>query len=551
MKINEKFFVPPSKDQSDFKELFRRLTAAGAGRPVDEEGFPTGPWTPELLADAISEIEANTNSVDLRTVQLWFQDNERGIHAANIRWLARIFGCNDPEATHDWQVELFAAHDRLVAKRKRKRLAENQTPPPARQAPSLAEPISIIESLQTKNLQEMGTRAPKWRFAPARFSDALFSNRSTLSLPALIWVGWIVLGFLAYIMGVHSVTYSPIDGLQKQVGFFWAPNWTLVELVILPQFLVTVGGLLAFWKRERQSLLTFAGTKLDEKDSWPSRVKSFAFSHWVVFFVCLVIVFLVQWSGVHMRALVNSDISNHMVDWNLMALVRPEVISIPEATIISFLAFLYTAVICFLFLTGLLMMYTLVEDFFEICSEPDHLSNRVLQNKIVAVSTKLLTNIYRASLLGIWIATCIKLQATYLLSDGQNIVDWLFGDVLFVLGHNDKASGWLGQRSLAHFTSFLLLSSTCLVFVFGFVQIYRVLERALPLDAVGRLAERQCVPRWTMLCVVGLLVANFFLVGQFSGFSILLIVGILTTVCSLYDPRFGRAQVSEMITSKS
>ena len=80
--------------------LFARVAATGVGRPVDRDGCPQGPWTPDLLAEAISEIEANRAGIELRTVQLWFENNEKGISANNIRWLARVLGCNDPQPCH-------------------------------------------------------------------------------------------------------------------------------------------------------------------------------------------------------------------------------------------------------------------------------------------------------------------------------------------------------------------------------------------------------------------------------------------------------------------
>lgn len=89
------------------------MVTAGAGRPLADDGFPQGPWTPELLADAISSIDVNRVGVDLRTVQLWFQENDKGISPANIRWLARIFGCDDRKATNDWLKELSVAQGGL------------------------------------------------------------------------------------------------------------------------------------------------------------------------------------------------------------------------------------------------------------------------------------------------------------------------------------------------------------------------------------------------------------------------------------------------------
>jgi hypothetical protein len=86
---NGKFFQLPERSDDDFKTLFGRVAAAGVGRPVDKDGCPQGPWTPDLLADAISQIEANRAGIELRTVQLWFENNDKGISAHNIRWLAR------------------------------------------------------------------------------------------------------------------------------------------------------------------------------------------------------------------------------------------------------------------------------------------------------------------------------------------------------------------------------------------------------------------------------------------------------------------------------
>jgi len=117
---NNKFYVAPQQESANFKQLFARLAAAGAGRPVDDQGFPDGPWTPEKLADAISAIDANPKGIEVRAVQVWFQDNDNGISNDNIRWLARIFGCDDPEAASEWQTALAVAKERLASERRAK-----------------------------------------------------------------------------------------------------------------------------------------------------------------------------------------------------------------------------------------------------------------------------------------------------------------------------------------------------------------------------------------------------------------------------------------------
>jgi len=78
LKKNGKFFVAPQTSDDDFKELFSRIAAEGAGRPADNRGFADGPWTAETLTQAICELDGNVKGIELRTVQVWFQANDNG-----------------------------------------------------------------------------------------------------------------------------------------------------------------------------------------------------------------------------------------------------------------------------------------------------------------------------------------------------------------------------------------------------------------------------------------------------------------------------------------
>ncbi len=128
MNINGKYFSTPPKDGGDFKQLLKFAADAGVGLPVGDDGYPVGAWTPQLLANAISNIEANKKGVDLRSVQHWFEDNGKGPGPENINWLARVFGCDDTDKTAQWRAEISASYRRLALKRRSGRGAVEERP---------------------------------------------------------------------------------------------------------------------------------------------------------------------------------------------------------------------------------------------------------------------------------------------------------------------------------------------------------------------------------------------------------------------------------------
>lgn len=526
---NEKFFLPPPNDGSDFKELFKRVAAAGAGRPLGSDGFPAGPWTPELLAEAISQIDSNRVGVDLRTVQLWFQENDKGISAANIRWLARICGCDDPIATSEWQMELSGAQSRLTAKRREGRRAGSgvaegfaNLPPDATAGNETGSSVELAPDPDAKRTTGRNGLAMK--------SEALFSHGSPLNLPAAVFAGATALGFMSYVTGVHSATVSRVDGPIKQVGFLWAPNWTFLFMVLLPLFFVFVIELVTFWKFEGRLKLAAQGGQTDSQDAWVANVESSSTTYWAVFLVCLVFAGLLQWIEVCLIPLVNGG-GEYAIDWGSLATVRPDIISVPEAVMFTGIAYLYMAICFYIFFAGLILLYTIAYDFWKLRHNLKILPNVDHQRELADIGRTVMRAIFRCTILGIFVAICMKSQSSYLTSADENIATWLTRDISSAIYGNSIRIHPIGYRRPTHYSSLVVVISVCIVFLFGVVRL------------AGDNRFRMTL--WKMSMVVALLVAGYLFIGAFAGFSILLGIGSLLAFHGLLDPGFDLRRASK------
>ena len=543
-KKNKKFFLPPPKDGSDFKELFARIAAVGAGRPADNDGFPAGPWTPELLAEAISQIEGNRDGVDLRTVQLWFQENDKGISPSNIRWLARILGCDDPVATGDWQVELSTAQSRLTARRRKQTggdglsaLENTDTAPSASSRNEAAPPPET----SSENIPAGSFR----RFSLASRSEALFSRRSLLDLPATVFAGAVALGFLSYVVDIHSIIYDQPNEGTKQVGFLWAPNWTILFLVILPLYLMFAGELIAYWKEEGRVKFT-RGRKDQCTRDWMRRVEDYSYPYWASLLVCLPIASVAQWINECLVPLLTSDPGNFGVDWGRIAILRPDIISVPEAIVFTGAAYLYMGICFFIFFAGLILLFTLAHDLSKIEQTSELWSTADNQKELLEACTRVMLGIYRCTILGLLIAICMKLQNMFMLSRAETIVTWFVDDLMSAVIGQQASTDRLSYSRPTLYSSLLVALTTCAVFLHGAARVRSIFAKAKALNNADASHEKRQgdtfgqpgVRLGMMFGVVGLLVATYLLIDVFTGFSILLSLGGLLAIYSLINPAF-------------
>lgn len=492
------------------------MVAAGAGRAAGEDGFPAGPWTPELLAEAISHVDSNLAGVDLRTVQLWFQDNDRGISAANIRWLARVFGCDDPEATAAWQLELSAAQARLQAKRRQAKRTVGSTPG------SLDEPPSPKSTDGVSLLVDSESDRKKRRFSLARQTEALFNGGSPLNLPACVFAGASALGFLSYIVGIHSAVYLRVDNVAKEVGFLWAPNWTFLFMVLLPLFFALVTELLAFWTKEGRVVLWATVDKTAGHKDWARNVEASSSSYWAVFLICVLFAGVFQWIGVCLIPLLESS-GDYAISWGTLAIVRPDLISVPVSIAFTALAYLYMSLCFYLLFAGLILLHTMVHDLRKFDANEKSLQRAVPHDEVYNLCFRQIRGIFRCTLVGLLVALCMKAQSSYLTSNANNITEWLIEDMLSAFAGRDGASNGFHYRKPTHYSSFLVAVSALIVFAYSSISLWGI-------------GKRFRISLWKMVTIVALLFASYLLIDAFAGFSLVLVIGVVGAAYGLVDP---------------
>ena len=533
-----KYFVPPPKNGSDIKELFKYLMSVGAGLPTDETGLPVGSWTPELLASTISQFESNKMGVDLRTVQHWFQDNDKGISADNIHWLARIFGCDNPEAITAWRAELNAANRRLAAKRRETRSAQKRGANRSDGASKGDDPDEIANT-RNRDKRVEPTKIP----GLAGRTEAMFSARSSLGLPAVVFAAATALGLMSFSLSIHSVLFALPTGATKQVGFLWAPNWTVVFLVLLPIYFAVLINLLKQWKEEwRTDLVTKLRYK-SPRTSWASRVTTMSYVYWAVFVVTVLIASAFNWVETHLIPLLTGNAGNWPVDWGRIAIVNPDLVSLPNAIVFSGLVFLLNAFGSYLFFAGLIVLYTLTDDFVDFSTSLAHDGAADQRQHLARIGEDLMVGVFRCCSLGLMITILMKLQASYLLSDSRDIVHWLAADLRAPFRSSVPQYNGYGfhQNVPGFYYSFFCLLVIFAVFVICTARIRKAITNLGVLN--GENTERLSL--MMMYGVLLLLTVTYMLIDVFPGFTVLLIAALVLAACFLTRPTLGRLNATK------
>ncbi|MCF7701653.1 hypothetical protein [Loktanella sp. M215] len=348
--VNGKHYIEPPTGDNDFRSLIQAAIAAGVGRDVSANGEPAEPWTAETLTAAINQVESGRSMIDLRTVQRWLAPQGRGgISVPNLRRLAMVFGCGDASKASAWQVALMRARGR---KRSEPRNGADDSSPDDSAYDPAAIPAGDVP-IRTPSL------ASSW--------EAWFSRDDTLKLSILIWAAYAVNGLVNGILGLLSVSYSVTPDLSKEVGFLWAPTWTVLPALILPLFIMRVSFSLTHWRSYGRCRLLGGSscyTRTEEDASlWDARIDRTAFPFWMILVLCLGGVFLAQWVGICLRLYAEGEAGIYQIDRNLLTLVRPEFVGQGASAVVSMFGYLYSALYVFIFLTALMFLFIMAGDY--------------------------------------------------------------------------------------------------------------------------------------------------------------------------------------------
>ncbi|MEJ5220030.1 hypothetical protein WG622_17375 [Cognatishimia sp. D5M38] len=508
MKLNNLFFLDPPSEHTDLKQLIAFIVEYGVGRPASSPHKAVSSWTADLLADAILETDSSGKGVDIRTINYWIEQNQKGINPKNIRLLAKVVSCGDEAAFHSWRSALSKANQRLRNKQNKQ---EAIVHPPSPDNQIAARKIGLIWADRT---------------------ERMFDVPSVLHLPIYVWAGCLGIGISAYLLGLHDVRYTLDSGVEKQVGYFWSPNWTVQQLILIPFILVTVSAILGRWKNDLRPYLGALPNRSGPTD-WYSFVRSFNPAFWMVVFLPLGMVFGMQWFGIYLPGLLYGDAGNVAIDWMLAAPYRTDR-SIMPAVVVSFFAMIYSSATFWMFLASLLLQYIVATDLMRFRSLRRNLNNE--KAELVILSLRAISfDAFKCAILGILMASCIKLNGAYMISNSPHIFTWIFEDMMATFGIHGSTASKIPLNPLQYFTSTILVCLSCFVFFVVLKSTSRASIRLLGNYSVQdpstrNITKDHAIPVKQMMSVILLLVTNFLLLGQVAGFSIVLVLSLIVAL---------------------
>jgi hypothetical protein len=220
------------------------------------------------------------------------------------------------------------------------------------------------------------------------------------------------------------------------------------------------------------------------------------------------------------------------IDWGSVAIVRPDVISTTETAVFTGFAYLYMSMSFYLMVGGLILLWTLVQDFWEMTRGADADAPSA-SDEVDAFGLRVMRGLFRCSAAGLLVAICMKTQSLFLSTDAETVWSWLFSDAGLVWSRRAPTEAY---GLTMHWTSLLIVLPVCFVFFYAVIRI----------GLYGALLA----PSARMLAAFALIGAAYLVIGAFPGFAILLGIATLVAIYGFFDPSFDGGQQRAMEDSR-
>lgn len=287
--------------------------------------------------------------------------------------------------------------------------------------------------------------------------EKVATRQNAINCGVIILVTSFLLMMCAGIANVGSLFDKSFDP-PKQVGFWFAPNWVAVYLLLYPLY---VGVFCMLVGQCRATLGQFVGnrsvTGADGQDlnleqflkAWDAALNSVSLAM-VALMAAVASLTIYDWVKSSLLPVQSGEIGDLPLDWSNFAAVYPEQVSKMSNLVFTAIAYVYMGSALFVFLAILvygavycLFLYQISQRGgpFRLAFRDEQFPNRL---------SGILFCIYICSLLGLIAAYTMRLQTEYLSSNFIDIGDLILARTLGVLGYSPRQAIFLGQPGAAH-----------------------------------------------------------------------------------------------------
>ena len=257
-----------------------------------------------------------------------------------------------------------------------------------------------------------------------------------LSLQAIAMA--FLLSILSFFCGLGWLEINLNGSTTKEIGFLFAPNWTIVYLVLFPLYL-SVFSVLAGRCRLALTDLSDARILVDSNGSpvlhatilaaWNRALKDISPVMWLIMMLVAVST-LGQWIYVSVVPLMTGKIGNAAIDWGTLTIVQPEKANWWATIFFSTACYAYMGVALFIYLAILIYAATFAV-FLNRLADQSGRFNLVFRSSILSQRLSgIVTSVYICVIFGIGAAIAMRMQAEYIQSGYSLITDLWFSDVI-------------------------------------------------------------------------------------------------------------------------